>query len=155
MHANNNSSSCAFSTSPNSSRYLSASLAKCRCNTFSLDVCRSKAISGISSAQAILNVSVILSTSHLPCASLNRDGRYQQIWHRVSLPVACRQFDIQSALAAGNINSGKFLCGASIIVGRRFFCPSGLIPYQIPRRTLRDHRIGHLNFLGTQRFCYF
>lgn len=70
--------------------------------------------------------------------------------------IACRQFDIQSALAAGNINSGKFLCRGVDNCWQTFFLPQWANPpYQIPRRTLRGHRIGHLNFLGTQRFCYF
>lgn len=70
--------------------------------------------------------------------------------------IACRQFDIQPALAAGNINSGKFLCGGVDNRWQTFFLPQWANPpNQISRRTLRNHRIGHLNFLGTQRFCYF
>jgi hypothetical protein len=42
--------------------------------------------------------------------------------------IARRQFNIQPAFAAGDKNRGEFCEGASINVGKRFFCPSGLIP---------------------------
>ena len=70
--------------------------------------------------------------------------------------LAAAKETIQSALAAGNINSGKFLCGGVDNRWQTFFLPQWANPpNQVSRRTLRDHRIGHLNFLGTQRFCYF